>query len=245
MSESPTAAVLLIGNELLSGRTADANMNHIARRMTDIGVALRECRVVRDEEMEIIEALNALRNRYTYVFTTGGIGPTHDDITVQTVAKAFNVAVQRHQPTVEKMKEYYGDRATDATFKMADFPEGSTLIENPESVAPGFRLGNVFCMAGIPRIMQVMLEAAIPQLQRGDTIHSKALDVMAPESKISAPLEEIQSRYPALDIGSYPFRVDNQHGTSLVVRGTDASQVERAYQAIAGMVDELGAAVRG
>lgn len=238
---SPTCAVLLIGNELLSGRTPDANLTFIARKMNELGIKLCEARVVRDEIDEVVAAVNELRSRYTYVFTTGGIGPTHDDITVACIAKAFDVPVERDAATEQKFKDHYGERATAATFKMADFPKGAVLIPNAVSVAPGFRVENVFVLAGIPKVMQSMLEAIVPQLKQGQPIHSKSIDVFARESEVSRGLEDIQQAFPMLEIGSYPFRLDDKFGTSLVIRGTDADAVEQACAAVDHLVDEMGA----
>ncbi|MFZ2587882.1 MAG: molybdopterin-binding protein [Alphaproteobacteria bacterium] len=244
MSNTPTAAMLIIGNEVLSGRTADANLNYVARRMTDVGIALRECRVVADVESEIADAVNALRAKHTYVFTTGGIGPTHDDITIASVAKAFGVPVVRNARVEEHLRKELGNKATTATFRMADYPEGAEPVWHGETWAPGCRMENVFIMAGIPRVMQVMLEAAIPLLQQGPPIHARSVDAWTRESVIAEPLGEIQARYPAVDIGSYPYRIDNRPGTTLVVRGTDLAAVEGAYAAVMGMLDGVGAELR-
>ncbi|MCP5404803.1 MAG: competence/damage-inducible protein A [Pseudomonadaceae bacterium] len=234
------AAILIIGNEILSGRTEDANVAHIARRLADVGVAVREVRVVPDIENEIVDALNALRARYGYVFTTGGIGPTHDDITIVSVAKAFGVAVARNTRVEEHLRTTYGNRATEATLRMADYPEGAALVWHEGDWAPACRMENVFVLAGIPRAMQVMLAACVPLLGQGAPIHSKTLDVWARESDIADGLAAVQGDYPQLEVGSYPYRIDNRPGTALVVRGADAVAVEAAHKAICAMVEALG-----
>jgi molybdenum cofactor synthesis domain-containing protein len=242
MSETtPTAAILIIGNEVLSGRTPDSNINTIARRLNEMGIALREVRVVRDVESEIIEAINPLRAKYSYVFTTGGIGPTHDDITVPTLAKAFGVAIERNLQVEQKLRDNMGARTTPAGLRMADFPAGARIIPHGENFAPGFMMENVIVLAGLPRVMTIMLEAALPLLQQGAPIHTRQVDAWVYESVIAAPLEAIQQRFPETDIGSYPYRVDTRVATALVVRGTNAEQVEGAYNAIGDMLDDLGA----
>lgn len=245
---SPTAAVLLIGNELLSGRTADANLNYLARRMTDIGIKLQECRVIRDDVQTIADTVNTLRKTHTYVFTTGGIGPTHDDITMESIAKAFGVNVERYDEVAEAFTKHYaalGKPTTAATFKMADFPAGAELIHNSATHAPGAKMENVYIFAGIPKIMQAMLEAVIPTLTQGDTIYTHSIDVYLSESQAASALEDVQNQFPALDIGSYPFKDGERYGTSLVTRGTNQKDVDTSYAAIQSFVDNLGAEVRG
>lgn len=237
----PTAAILIIGNEVLSGRTPDMNINIIARRLAEYGMSLREVRVVRDVETEIVEGVNALRRRHTYVFTTGGIGPTHDDITTPSIARAFGVAVERNLQVEQKLKDNYGSHVTPATLKMADFPAGARIVPHGEPFAPGYMMENVVVMAGVPRIMTIMLEAALPLLQQGAPIHTRQVDAWVYESAIAQPLEAIQRRYPTVDIGSYPYRMEGRVGTALVARGTDADQVDGAFTAIGDMLDDAGA----
>lgn len=241
MSKTPTAAALIIGNEILSGRTADVNINTIATKLTEVGVRLKEVRVVPDDETEIVAAVNALRNKYNYLFTTGGIGPTHDDITIPSIAKALGVKIERRAEVVAKFKEVYKDKATDATFRMADYPAGAQLVECPVVVAPACRVENVFPLAGIPNYCKGMLEAVLPLLEKGERIHTKSVDAMAGESKVSFGLERIQNEFPTVEIGSYPFRVEGKSGTSLVVRGTDREKVEAAFTQVNHMLDEMGA----
>lgn len=241
---NPTAAALIIGNEVLSGRTADANLNHLARRLSDCGITLKECRVVRDDESAIILAVNALRMQYNYVFTTGGIGPTHDDITIPTIAKAFGVAVERNLQVESRLREYVGTRLTNATLRMADYPAGARVVWHGEQYAPGCIMENVIIMAGQPRIMQVMLEAAIPMLQQGQPTHSRQIDAWVYESAIAEPLEAIQHRFPNVDIGSYPYRIDGRPGTALVARGLNQPEVDSAFKAIEDMLQTMGAETR-
>ena len=242
--KSPTCAVLLIGNELLSGRTEDVNFNHIARRMKGLGIQMRECRIVPDIQKEIISSLNELREKYSYIFTTGGIGPTHDDITVASIAKAFDVQTKRDPQTVAAFHEHYGDKITEATLKMATFPEGANLIHNPATIAPGFYLGNVFAFAGVPHIMREMLECVIPLLDQGEKIYTRSIDILAGESQISEGFEKIQENHPQLDLGSYPSRIGNQPMVSLVVQGTDKNSVDNAFTDVENLLNDLSIEVR-
>jgi molybdenum cofactor synthesis domain-containing protein len=237
---NPTAAVVIVGSEVLSGRTADANLNYIARRLADTGIRLGEARVVADDADAIVDAVNALRARHTYVFTTGGIGPTHDDITLASIARAFGVGLARNARVEEHLRQTYGNRATDATFRMADYPEGAEQVWHTESWAPGCRMENVFVLAGNPRGMQVMFEAALPLLKPGAPIHSRSIDVWAMESAIAADLAAIQDKYPHVEVGSYPYRIEGRPGTALVARGQDVAAVEGAFGAILRMVENLG-----
>ncbi|MDE1900090.1 MAG: competence/damage-inducible protein A [Alphaproteobacteria bacterium] len=225
----PTAAALVIGNEILSGRTADANLNAIATRLTAIGVPLREARVVPDIQSEIVAALNALRARYTYVFTTGGIGPTHDDITVDAVAAAFGVPVVEDPRARALLERYYGaEKLTPARLRMARAPVGADLIENPVSTAPGIKIGNVYVMAGVPNIMQAMMDGVVLTLRHGPAVHSLTISGFMAESAIAEDLGAIAARYPHIDIGSYPWVREGRFGTALVARGTDDVAVKAA-----------------
>ena len=226
-----TAALCVIGDEILSGRTKDKNIGYIADHLTAIGIQLKEVRVVPDEEPEIVAAVNALRARYTYVFTTGGIGPTHDDITSDAVAKAFGVGIDVDERALAPMKAYFerrGVELTPARLRMARIPFGAELVENSVSIAPGFMLGNVVVMAGIPAIMQVMLDAATKYLKTGKKMLSAALDLHRPEGEIAGMFEDLQKRYPDVPMGSYPFIRDGKPGTQLVLRSTDASRLADA-----------------
>lgn len=237
---NPTCALVLIGNELLSGRTEDANMNHFARRMNDIGVRFLECRVIPDDKSVIVNTLRELKEKHTYVFTTGGIGPTHDDITVDCIASLFQVPIERDVKTVAAFEKHYGERMNDGILKMADFPKGADLIANPLSIAPGFRMENVYCMAGVPKIMRVMLEAIVPTLQKGDEVFSKSVDVFAGESIISKEFEAVQSVYKDVELGSYPFLHEGKGATSLVVRSDNTEALESAYKQVISFLDKLG-----
>lgn len=229
-STTPTAAVLVIGNEILSGRTQDANLNYIAKKLAERGIRLLEARVVADIEQDIVDSLNALRKRYTYIFTTGGIGPTHDDITADSIAKAFGVVAKEHPEARARLAKHYVNpqNLTEARLRMARIPEGATLVENPVSLAPGFKIDNVYVMAGVPNIMQAMLDNILPTLTPGPAIHVRTVTGFVAESLIANDLGKVAGDYPALDIGSYPWVRNQRWGTSLVVRGTDERAVTEA-----------------
>lgn len=227
-----TAALLVIGDEILSGRTKDKNIGTIADHCTMIGVRLREVRVVADVEEEIVAAVNDLRHRYTYVFTTGGIGPTHDDITADSIAKAFGVSIDHHPEVKALMLANYARRgieATPARLRMARIPDGASLVNNKISVAPGFKLGNVIVMAGIPVVMQAMLDAVTPELKTGRKMLSVTIEMLKPEGEIAKPLEQSQQAFADVSMGSYPFVRDGRlFGTELVLRSTDPQRLEAA-----------------
>jgi molybdenum cofactor synthesis domain-containing protein len=236
-----TAGLLVIGDEILSGRTKDRNIGYIAEHCTTIGLQLREVRIVADEEDAIVSAVNALRARYTYVFTTGGIGPTHDDITAEAIAKAMGVPIDIHPQALALLKAYYdkhGREITPGRLRMARTPVGAELIENRISVAPGFMIGNVITMAGVPNIMQVMLDAVTPRLKTGRKLHSEAIDLHQPEGTIAELFGEHQKEFPDVPMGSYPFRVDDRPCTQLVLRSTDP---DRLAHAVAGLKAKLAA----
>lgn len=239
---APTAAVLVIGDEVLSGRTQDTNSHAIARFLTALGIDLMEVRVVGDRPDQIVEALNALRTRHTYVFTTGGIGPTHDDITADAVAEAFGVALPEHPEALAILERRYGDDLNAARRRMARIPEGGSLIANPVSDAPGFQIGNVFVMAGVPRIMAAMLDDVAPRLATGAVVHSRTLRVTGVgEGDVADRLEALARAHRDLSLGSYPFGLGQpgQTGTHLVVRGRDGALVDQVAEQL---VDELRAA---
>ncbi|MAF50384.1 MAG: competence/damage-inducible protein A [Rhodospirillales bacterium] len=236
-----TAAVLIIGNEVLSGRTRDANLNWMARRLTDMGIRLMEARVIPDVEEVIVAAINEARAKYDYVFTTGGIGPTHDDITAACVAKAFGVGIERHPEAVKLLQTYIpADRLNEARLKMADVPIGGELIQNPVSKAPGFRMENVFVMAGVPSIMRVMFDGLAPYLQGGTRVLSQAVASYLPEGTVAEGLGQIQERYPDADIGSYPFYRDGKFGCTLVTRTADEADLAAAAAEIRALITSLG-----
>lgn len=241
--KNKTTSLLIIGNEILSGKTQDKNLNYIAKKFVDMGIDFHEVRVVKDIENEIVEALNALRTKYDYVFTTGGIGPTHDDITLDAVAKAFGVAVVESPVARAKLEEYYtsrGSELNEARLKMAKFPEGAELIENPLTAAPGCKIGNVFVLAGIPSIMQVMFDYASQHLEKGRKIHSKTVSCNLVEGDLASKLGAIQENYSNTEIGSYPFIHQGKYAVSLVIRSIDEEAVSKAAAEIEKMIKNLG-----
>lgn len=238
-----TAIVLIIGNEILSGRTQDVNLAYIAKGLNEVGVTLREARVIPDIAETIVATLNEVRAKFDYVFTTGGIGPTHDDITLECVARAFGVRWTLHPEAHAILKEWYKDRPGQlnaARLRMATAPEGSSLIVNPVSRAPGFRMGNVFVMAGIPQIMQSMFDHVKAALQGGPPMVSRSVRCDLAEGVIARGLEDIQKRHPDFDMGSYPWQKEGKFGTSLVVRGRDPERVKSATREVFDMVLSLG-----
>ena len=240
--QAPTAAVLLIGNEVLSGRTKDKNLGFIADYLSSLGIDLMEARVIADDESDIIAAVNALRARYTYIFSTGGIGPTHDDITADCMAKAFGVGISHHPEAVEILTAYYrevGREANEARMRMARIPEGATLIDNPISKAPGFRIGNVFVMAGVPKIMQAMMDALAPQLTTGTVAQSITIEFQGGEGDVAKPLGAIQDQFPTVTIGSYPIESPQGYATNLVLRARDGDALAEAAQAVSIMAEGL------
>jgi molybdenum cofactor synthesis domain-containing protein len=242
--EVATAAVLVIGDEVLSGRTRDRNIGHIATVLSAAGVDLKEARIVADDEVAIVEALNALRARYTYVFTTGGIGPTHDDITADSVARAFGVSID-HDPRAVALLEgrYGGDGLNEARLRMARIPAGADLIDNPVSAAPGFRIGNVFVMAGVPSIMQAMLDGILPQLRGAGPMLSREVETSLKEGDLAADLGEVQKTYPDVPIGSYPQYDGNRFWTRVVLRSRDMTRLEAASLAVEEAVMRASAAI--
>lgn len=252
MADSPiTAAILVIGDEILSGRTQDVNVSTIARFLGERGIDLCEVRIVPDVQAEIANALNALRTRYTYVLTTGGIGPTHDDITADAVGKAFGLPVTHHPEAMALLAARYPPgEFNEFRQRMARTPVGASLIRNPVSVAPGFHIGNVFVMAGVPKIMQAMLEDVAPRLSKGVPVLSRSLTLKLPEGKIAAGLAAIQLRHPSLTIGSYPFFAwsggapgqAGTAGTTVVVRGRDEADVNAASGDVEALARSFGIA---
>ncbi|MFA5950530.1 MAG: molybdopterin-binding protein [Hyphomicrobium sp.] len=234
MSEetSITAAVLVIGDEILSGRTKDKNIGVIADRLTEIGIDLKEVRIVGDDVSAIVEAVNALRHHYTYVFTTGGIGPTHDDITVDCIGKALALPIEENQSAVALMRSAYDARGIELTptrLRMARMPIGSELIVTPASGAPGFKIGNLIVMAGVPSIMQAMLSAATQQLRTGRIMNTVSIVLWLPESEIAELFAEHQKAYPDVAMGSYPAFVDGRYRTELVLRSKNGETLDRAH----------------
>ena len=240
---SPTAAVLIIGDEILSGRTPDTNTNTIARFLGALGIDLKEVRVVGDVEDEIVAGLNALRPRYTYVFTTGGIGPTHDDITADAIAKAFGVGIDYHPEALAMLATRI--KAEDLNVmrkRMARIPFGASLVKNSVSAAPGFQIENVFVMAGVPKIMQAMLEDIAPRLARGRVVRAITISAPIGEGSIAVALAKLQDDHGDVAIGSYPtYREGGGYGVQLVARGRDEGEVEKVAQAIEEIVRNTGA----
>ena len=241
---TPRAALLLIGNELLSGRTRDANLAHLAARLGTRGIRVAEARVVADVPDVIVRAVNALRAEHDLLFTTGGIGPTHDDITADCIARAFGVPIGVHPEARARLEAFWDARGVvpnEERLRMARIPEGATLIDNDVSAAPGFRIGNVLVMAGVPRIMQSMLEHVLPTLPSGPLVHAASVVVGGlGEGDIARPLRELQERFPAIDLGSYPGSVDGRSRVELVARGSDRTALAEVHAALLELVGRLG-----
>lgn len=237
--DTVTAALIVIGEEILSGRTRDENIGHIARYLNEIGIALLEVRVIRDIEEVIVGCVNELRGRYDYVFTTGGIGPTHDDVTTEAIAAAFGVEAPIDERAVEAMRKGFRE-LTPARLRMARIPTGAELIDNPISRAPGFMLGNVVVMAGIPRIMQVMLDAVAPRLRKGRPMLSRSVRVDAAEGDVAPGLTALQVANPHVQIGSYPFFDRGRIGTLVVLRSIDRDRLDAALAALWDLIAREG-----
>jgi molybdenum cofactor synthesis domain-containing protein len=244
-AEIVTAGLLVIGDEILSGRTKDKNIGFVAEYLTAIGIDLKEVRIVPDVEEEIVAALNALRARYTYVFTTGGIGPTHDDITADSVAKAFGVSIDVDERAVALFRQRAPNlELNEARLRMARIPAGAELVENKISTAPGFRIGNVIVMAGVPAIMQAMLDAVSMTLRTGAKMLSETVLANAREGDIGTPLGEIAKANPDVIIGSYPFFDGKGPNTNVVVRSRDANRLAAVKSAVEAMLSDVKARSR-
>ena len=238
---NPTAAALIIGDEILSGRTRDSNTSHLAQQLTMRGIDLREVRIVPDDHAAIVAALNALRAAHDHVFTSGGIGPTHDDITADAVAAAFGRPIDVRDDARAILEERYramGSALTPERARMARIPEGASLIENPISGAPGFSLENVHVLAGVPEIFRAMLATLLPRLKGGRPRLSQSFRIDRPESEIARPLGALADEFPDLSIGSYPFEQAGRHGTHIVVRGQDPARVDAAMMRLARLFPE-------
>jgi molybdenum cofactor synthesis domain-containing protein len=229
-SKTVTACLLIIGNEILSGRTKDANLQFLALELNKLGIRLVEARVIPDIEQTVVDTVNEVRKKFDYVFTTGGIGPTHDDITADCIAKAFGVGISEHPEAVARMTRHYGDAAlfTPARRRMARVPHGGTLVDNPVSVAPGFQMENVFTFAGIPKVAEAMFQSMKHKLVGGTPVLSRTVRTNLPEGIIAEPLGALQKRYEDLDIGSYPAFRNGKPSVSLVLRGTDDARLATA-----------------
>lgn len=240
-----TACVLIIGNEILSGRTQDVNLAFIARTLNEVGIQVREARTIPDDAAVIIDTVRQVREHHDYVFTTGGIGPTHDDITAECMADAFEVSLIMHPDIEARIRSYARERGlskdvTEASLRMARVPEGSALIDT-EVGAPGFNIGNVYVMAGIPAVMQSMLKLLAPKLQGALPVRSRSVGAFLGESTIADRLRAVQDRYPQIDVGSYPFSEANRYGTTLVIRGTDEGLLDQVLQELRALIESLGA----
>jgi molybdenum cofactor synthesis domain-containing protein len=228
---NPRAAMLVIGDEILSGRTRDSNLHYLAGELTRVGIDLREARVVADDHAEIVAAVRALSAAHDHVFTSGGIGPTHDDITADAVAEAMGAPISHRADAMALLGAHYerqGVPFNEARQRMARIPDGAVLIENPVSVAPGFSIGNVHVMAGVPKIFEAMLAGLLPTLTGGKPLLSQSLRVLRPEGEIAAQFGALAADYPDLSMGSYPFTVNGAYGTNLVIRGTDPGRLDQA-----------------
>ncbi|SDW15632.1 competence/damage-inducible protein A [Roseicitreum antarcticum] len=238
---NPTAAMLVIGDEILSGRTRDANMYHLAGELARHGIDLAEVRIVSDVEAQIVGALNDLRAAYDHVFTSGGIGPTHDDITADAVAKAFGVGIGIRDDARAILAAHYqrtGLELNEARLRMARIPDTATLIDNPVSSAPGFCIDNVYVMAGVPSVFQAMVASVLPGLTGGAPLLSQTLRVQRGEGEIATPLRALAEAHPKLSIGSYPFVRDGVYGANIVVRGADGAEVQAAMLALCKLFPE-------
>jgi len=233
---NPTAAMLVIGDEILSGRTRDSNMHFLAGELTKAGIDLLEVRVVSDKPQTITDAVNVLRASHDYVFTSGGIGPTHDDITADAIAAAFGVAIDVREDARALLATHYersGQELNAARLRMARIPEGADLIDNPVSAAPGFTLGNVHVMAGVPSVFQTMVASVLPTLTGGAPLLNQSLRIDRGEGDIAGPLAMLAERFPDLSVGCYPFQQNGAYGANVVIRGTEAQEVEAACAALA------------
>ena len=233
---NPTAAMIVIGDEILSGRTRDSNMHYLAGQLSEVGIDLKEVRIIGDERGMIIAAVQAMSSYYDYVFTSGGIGPTHDDITADCIAAAFDAAIDVREDARAILAAHYEKSGTElntARLRMARIPEGAALIENPVSAAPGFRLENVHVLAGVPSVFQAMVASVLPTLTGGAALISRTMRIERGEGDIAGPLGEIAAAFPLLSIGSYPFQKDGRYGAHVVIRGNSEDDIDAAMAQIA------------
>ncbi len=236
-----TAAVIIIGNEVLSGRTADLNLAFLARALNDVGVRVREARIIPDDEAVIVETVNSCRKAFDYVLTTGGIGPTHDDITSASIAKAFRVPLERNPQALKALEQHYRPgEFNEARRKMADVPAGASLIDNPVSKAPGFQIGNVFVLPGVPVIMRAMFDGLRARLSGGEPMLSRSIAAYTTEGAIAAGLGRIQARHDDVEIGSYPFVRAGRFGVSLVARTTSPESLDAVADEIKALIRDVG-----
>lgn len=232
---NPTAAMIVIGDEILSGRTRDSNLNHLAKALTQHGVELCEARVISDDRAAIVTAVRDLSARFDHIFTSGGIGPTHDDITADCVAEAFGDPIDIRDDARDLLMRYFESRGVEATegrLRMARIPDSATLIENPVSIAPGFSIQNVHVMAGVPAVFEAMVATVLSQIKGGAPLLSQTLRIDRAEGEVAGPLRKLAEAYPDLSIGSYPFNDQGAYGTNVVIRGQDGSRVDAAMVAL-------------
>ena len=240
-ADTVTAAILIIGDEVLSGRTQDVHVSHMASELGTMVIAVKEARIIGDDRVAIVAAVNYLRGAYTYLLTTGGIGPTHDDITSECVAAAFGVPYEFHPEAKALLEDYYKDQDFNAARqRMAKMPRGAQLIDNPVSTAPGFQMDNVFVMAGVPAIARAMLQSVLARLSGGAVLHSRSVSAPATEGQLAEPLGNVQAQFPDLLLGSYPYYRNKGFGVSVVIRGTDDTQLDAAVAEVEAMFRALG-----
>ena len=240
-TNNPNAAIIIIGNEILSGRTVDQNLPFLAKALCEIGITLQEARTIADDEQSIINTINEYRANYEYVFTSGGIGPTHDDVTTSCVAKAFNIPLVLNAEAKRRLtSNYTNEEMNEARLKMAHVPEGATLIDNPISAAPGFRVENVYVMAGVPSILQAMFNGIRNHLRSGPVTVSRSITANIPEGLIATPLANLQNRNRDVEIGSYPFFRDGESGATFVLRCTDVDRLLSVLESLKRLVRDLG-----
>jgi len=227
------AAIIVIGNEILSGRTQDINVSFLSKWLNEIGIRVEEVRIIEDKEKSIVDCIKELKNKFKYVFTTGGIGPTHDDITSKSVAKAFNLKYDFHKEAYDILEKYYtSEKFSEGRKKMAKIPQGASLIYNPSSGAPGFIVENIFCLPGVPSILKSMVEGLKNKIAGGKKILSQTISVETVESEIANSLEDVQNRFKNVEIGSYPFFRLGKIGVSIVIRSTEKNQIDDCYKQI-------------
>ena len=237
MSNEKTACLLMIGNEILSGRTQDKNLSYIGTKLNEHGIRMREARVIPDIESVIVETLNECRTRFDYIFTTGGIGPTHDDITSAAIAKAFDVPFIRNPEAEKLLRDYYRENINEPRLTMSDMPEGASLIPNPISTAPGFIIGNVYVMAGVPSICAAMIDWIIPQLKGGQPLLSRSIEIDAPEGNVAEKLTAIQAEFADIEIGIYPRIRDQKLCSNVVMRHPDDARLSECANALVNFLD--------
>ena len=238
-SKKVNAAIIIIGNEILSGRTQDVNVVHLSKWLNELGVKVEEVRVIPDIENSIVNTVNELRKKFKYIFTTGGIGPTHDDITSRSIAKAFNVSYGYNKDAYETLEKYYKPgEFNDGRKKMAKMPDKASLIYNPSSGAPGFVVENVYCLPGVPSILKSMVDGLKNKISGGKKILSKTISVITVESEIAKPLEDIQNKFKNIEIGSYPFFKSGKIGVSIVIRSTEKNQIKECVRQIQNFIQQ-------